>query len=163
MNTITIEFDKNIDKRKTLSFDDMKRIVSQIVFRDTAISIIGERWEPYLMVSRDCTDRSRDRKLPYQKVPIVSAYVRDLDPITPMDYEGLRYPIYEENTKLQGTFPIPELHETKYFLEFVLRAIKNAEDHEIEENFYYMGQRVFDPHLTEPFEWENLQRVPARI
>ena len=41
---------------------------------------------------------------------------------------------------------VTDPQETWHVVDTLFKAIKNAEEHEVKENFYYKGKRIFDPH-----------------
>lgn len=120
---------------KTL--DDFRRIIKDVVFRDFEFVIDS----PRLWIYRPCVLREFDRRFSNDEYYMP----KELD-TRAIPYAGS----IMQTGRICGNYylPRPPVSEDK-FLDFIIRCCATLELHEIQENFYYCGERVFDPHIKE--------------
>jgi hypothetical protein len=138
----------------SLSFDEVCEIVSKVVFRNANFTVYPASYftdcDPKLFhgsigITIPVVKRDYDRRFPHQRyMPVCEAQEKDEEDAQ-FRYDSIGYGDKRVDD-LQGTYQIPIGVDEGQLRYLVLVAVAKAMCHEIQENFYIDGERVFDPH-----------------
>lgn len=149
--------------RGALQPHEIKDIIHGCVFRN--YNVLYDQYANKLFISVKVLDRRDDAKLKKETEERRSARweqrmydegtrnyrMRD---IGPYDYESPAwdYQQFKELSTLQAVHVVPEMLSRAQVVSWVFYVVACAEAHEMCENFYYEGERVFDPHVDNRVE-----------
>jgi hypothetical protein len=143
-----------------LNHQQVEQLIRRMVFRD--VNLIFTPADPmnypyiygYVYMEQKVMDRSLDRKT-YEQAP-VKWVAKEPDPYDYYDVPRLRQ---EMPTTLGGSYNLNRPLTAKGLARMVLNAVAMMQLHEIQENFYVDGERIFDPHQVGEILADNLRAV----
>lgn len=133
---------------------EWEEILAGIQFRDYHLQISNDIYGPRLFVFCRYMDRDESKeyfaRLRKQKnlSPWVTATTVPVNSTIPINYEMKVPPsVPSKHAKVGFDFDIPFYIENEsQAVDYIFSCIMNQERHEAEEDFYYKGKRVKDPH-----------------
>jgi hypothetical protein len=142
---MTVDLDAELDPKNFYQLED---ILSKIRFRKHHVFIdrsIGADLRVTAMME------VKDNRNSYRYNPMPESY--SLSAWESPDRLDRIYADTSPDTKVATSYEIPTYIRTvRQFVRFVFGVISALEFHEIKEDFYFVGKRVFDPHAPGNFD-----------
>lgn len=140
------------------NWKDARDIISQVVFRNAQFQVfekIDDTNIAWLWIKIPVVLREYDRTMPNEPYHDVNESMQaqrwDEEIYSPTyDYKVLTRP-QKRVDELSGYYSIPKGLTKAELLRFVALRVASLLSHEIQENFYYSGARIFDPHIYGEF------------